>query len=92
MTEMKKKVLIRHDDVEAQLNILEESKKNIPAFEKKMEEIGMWPFKAWELSIFQVNVGYLCNQTCRHCHVAASPLRKEIMTKETMQLCLKCIG
>ena len=28
---------------------------------------------------FQVNLGYLCNQQCLHCHVNASPKRKEIM-------------
>ncbi len=41
-----------------------------------------------ELEIFQVNVGKMCNQTCKHCHVDAGPDRKEIMTKETMIDCL----
>src|SRR5512145_2239089 len=27
------------------------------------------------LEIFQVNVGKLCNMTCRHCHVDAGPDR-----------------
>ncbi len=27
----------------------------------------------------QVNVGFLCNQTCRHCHLSAGPGRKENM-------------
>ena len=36
----------------------------------------------------QVNLGKLCNQACLHCHVDAGPDRKEIMTKETMMLCL----
>jgi len=31
----------------------------------------------------QVNLGYLCNQTCLHCHVDAGPRRKEIMSEET---------
>lgn len=30
----------------------------------------------------------MCNQGCKHCHVDAGPDRKEIMTRETMQLCL----
>lgn len=30
--------------------------------------------------ILQVNLGYLCNQSCLHCHVAAGPTRKELMT------------
>lgn len=32
----------------------------------------------------QVNVGFLCNQTCRHCHLNAGPGRKENMTPETI--------
>lgn len=35
------------------------------------------------LHVLQVNVGMRCNQTCRHCHVEASPLRKEQMSPET---------
>jgi radical SAM/Cys-rich protein len=30
----------------------------------------------------------MCNQVCKHCHVDAGPDRREIMTEETMQLCL----
>ena len=29
-------------------------------------------------------MGFLCNQTCRHCHLSAGPDRKEIMTSETV--------
>jgi len=32
----------------------------------------------------QVNVGFLCNQSCRHCHLSAGPDRTEIMSRETM--------
>ena len=35
------------------------------------------------VSTLQVNVGKLCNQTCRHCHVEAGLRRQEIMTEET---------
>ncbi|MCU0549597.1 MAG: arsenosugar biosynthesis radical SAM protein ArsS [Leptolyngbya sp. Prado105] len=44
-----------------------------------------------ELEIFQINIGKLCNMTCRHCHVDASPDRKEIMTRETIDLCLQAL-
>jgi radical SAM/Cys-rich protein len=37
----------------------------------------------------QANLGYRCNQSCLHCHVAASPKRKEAMDWETMQLLLR---
>lgn len=36
------------------------------------------------LETLQVNLGYLCNQSCLHCHVNAGPERKEIMTRETV--------
>jgi radical SAM/Cys-rich protein len=32
----------------------------------------------------QINVGLLCNQTCKHCHLDAGPTRPEIMTEETV--------
>jgi len=37
------------------------------------------------LDTLQVNLGYLCNQTCIHCHVNAGPSRKEIMTRQTVE-------
>ncbi len=40
------------------------------------------------LETLQVNLGYLCNQQCLHCHVGASPKRKEIMSKETIDAVL----
>jgi len=39
-----------------------------------------------------VNLGYMCNQTCGHCHVDAGPDRKEIMTRATMQQCLDALA
>lgn len=43
------------------------------------------------LEIFQINVGKLCNMTCRHCHVDAGPDRKEVMSWETIQACLRAL-
>jgi radical SAM/Cys-rich protein len=36
------------------------------------------------LEILQVNLGYLCNLSCVHCHVNAGPTRTEIMEKKTI--------
>jgi radical SAM/Cys-rich protein len=33
----------------------------------------------------QINVGSLCNLSCRHCHLTAGPDRKENMTKKTAE-------
>jgi len=38
--------------------------------------------KRGELQTIQVNLGYVCNQHCVHCHVNASPRRTEIMSRE----------
>ena len=44
------------------------------------------------VEIFQVNVGKLCNMTCRHCHVDAGPDRTaEMMSRETVDLCLAAL-
>ncbi len=40
--------------------------------------------KRAQLETLQVNLGYLCNQQCLHCHVDASPRRKEIMSEKTV--------
>jgi len=32
----------------------------------------------------QINVGLLCNQNCRHCHLGASPGKKENMNADTL--------
>ena len=41
------------------------------------------------LSTLQMNLGYLCNLSCTHCHVNAGPTRTELMTRETMQTALE---
>ena len=43
------------------------------------------------LEILQVNLGYLCNQSCLHCHVAAGPTRKELMQQENIQHILEVL-
>jgi radical SAM/Cys-rich protein len=44
-----------------------------------------------QLEIFQINVGKLCNMTCRHCHVDAGPDRKEVMDRDTIDACLRAL-
>jgi radical SAM/Cys-rich protein len=40
--------------------------------------------KRSQLGTLQVNLGYLCNQTCTHCHVNAGPTRTELMSREVV--------
>ncbi len=47
------------------------------------------PIKRAQLDTLQVNLGYLCNQQCLHCHVDASPRRKEIMNAKTVSFVLE---
>ncbi len=42
------------------------------------------PIARGQLEILQLNLGYLCNLSCVHCHVNAGPTRTELMTRETM--------
>ena len=65
--------------------------KNLDRFEEKLDTINLFPLKPTGIEIFQINVGYMCNMTCKHCHVDAGPDRKEIMSKETLELCLDAI-
>ena len=43
------------------------------------------------LDTLQVNVGYRCNQACHHCHVNASPDRKEMMGRDIVELVLRVL-
>lgn len=64
-----------------------EGLKNIPDFETCIlnEE---YKYTLDILEVMQINLGSLCNLSCKHCHVGAGPQRKEIMNKSVMQACL----
>ena len=63
----------------------------LPTFKDKIAETNQFPLTPNKLEILQINLGYMCNQVCEHCHVDAGPDRKEIMTRETMMQCLEVI-
>lgn len=84
-------------DTHQQVDILEHGTGDNDAyrlvpFQQKLAESNLFPLTPQHTEIFQVNVGKMCNQVCRHCHVDAGPDRKEIMTRETMQQCLGIIA
>jgi radical SAM/Cys-rich protein len=37
-----------------------------------------------KITTLQINVGLLCNQACRHCHLEAGPTKEEVMSAETV--------
>ena len=49
-----------------------------------LEETDFPSIRRGRLDTLQVNLGYLCNQTCQHCHVDAGPKRKEQMQRQTV--------
>ena len=64
---------------------------DLPKFKDKIAETSQYPLRPNKIEVLQINVGYMCNQVCAHCHVDAGPDRQEIMTKETMQQCIDVI-
>ena len=63
---------------------------NWPSFEHTIAECSALLSRR-HLTTLQVNVGKLCNQTCRHCHVEAGPRRPEQMTRTTVARVIELI-
>ena len=74
-----------------QLRILA-SPGGVPAFDTRLAQAGLSPLQATGLTVLQLNVGKLCNQTCRHCHVDAGPDRTETMSRETAEQCIAALA
>jgi radical SAM/Cys-rich protein len=76
-----------------QLSVLNALEISSPAgggdFEEDLRNAGWNQLSPAALEIFQINLGKLCNMTCRHCHVDAGPDRvHENMDSETVEACL----
>jgi len=63
-----------------------------PPFEMQLNQAGLFPLRARGITVLQINVGKLCNQTCRHCHVDAGPDRTESMSRETAEQCIHALA
>ena len=50
-----------------------------------LKETDFPPIQRRQLETLQVNLGYVCNQQCLHCHVNAGPNRKESMSRENIE-------
>lgn len=68
-----------------QINMLNALK--VASFQEKLRESLDKGLFAEKVEIFQINVGYQCNLSCKHCHVNAGPDRTELMSKDTLRLC-----
>ena len=64
----------------------------LPLFTETLALHNRFPLSAAdEITTLQVNVGKLCNQACKHCHVEAGPQRTEIMTRKTVEHVLDAV-
>lgn len=78
--------------MEIVVQITRNGKPALPASPISFEEkLSGEKLRARTIETLQVNVGKLCNQACKHCHVDASPIRTEIMARETIEACLKVL-
>ena len=75
-----------------QLALLQASTSGRASFDEMLRGAG-WPvLTPATLEIFQINLGKLCNMTCRHCHVDAGPDRSDaMMTRSTVDACLRAL-
>jgi radical SAM/Cys-rich protein len=59
-------------------------------FETQLRKAGI-ELPPLSIETLQVNITKLCNQQCRHCHVDASPARREMMSAEGLERCLEIL-
>jgi len=63
----------------------------IEPFEKKLARHGLTLVRGRTRTL-QVNLGYLCDLACRHCHLEAGPQRREVMSLATMEAVIALAG
>lgn len=80
----------RLDGKKISLKVLEEEAERyaLPAFMDHVRGLDKLYSKE-KLQTMQVNVGYRCNLSCTHCFLECGPDRTEMMSKETMDICLE---
>jgi radical SAM/Cys-rich protein len=75
-----------------QLATLDATMTGRATFDEALRDAGWNALTPAALEIFQINLGKLCNMTCRHCHVDAGPDRSDaMMTRETVDACLRAL-
>ena len=60
-------------------------------FHETVRSLRREPLTAQGIKTLQVNVGYRCNLSCSHCHVAAGPGRTEVMDGSTVDAVLRAL-
>jgi radical SAM/Cys-rich protein len=73
-----------------QLKFVQEPSPSRYDFEAQLRRRGM-DLAPLAVDTLQVNITKLCNQVCRHCHVDASPNRREMLSAEGVARCLEIL-
>ncbi len=60
-------------------------------FARKLEHLGYTDLRAESLTTLQVNLGWRCNQSCKHCHLLAGPQRPEQMEQGTIDAIVRVV-
>ncbi len=60
-------------------------------FEDSLAGSRLFPLMSAGISTLQVNMGMVCNQSCRHCHVEAGSDRTEAVSRDTLEACLRIL-
>ncbi|HYQ48058.1 MAG TPA: arsenosugar biosynthesis radical SAM (seleno)protein ArsS [Thermodesulfovibrionales bacterium] len=68
---------------------LSERRRSGMRFSEKIQTVQGDPLTATGIDMLQVNMGYRCNLSCKHCHVEGGPGRQEIMGRETADAVLR---
>jgi radical SAM/Cys-rich protein len=60
-------------------------------FARQLEDLGYPELKAASVDTLQVNLGWRCNQACKHCHLLAGPDRPEQMAQDTIDVIIRVV-
>jgi len=61
-------------------------------FAERVHSLNGGGLKRRAIDVLQVNLGRYCNLACIHCHVEAGPARKEMMSRENVDVVLRFLG
>jgi radical SAM/Cys-rich protein len=56
-----------------------------PSFTDRIRDVRAEPLIATDVGVLQVNLGYRCNMSCKHCHVEGRPEREQMMDGATVR-------
>jgi radical SAM/Cys-rich protein len=70
--------MVERQTAKATGEVTKKEKIDIPSFSVTLSQHGL-ELSRDKMHTLQINVGFLCNQSCRHCHLSAGPKRRENM-------------